>query len=204
MKPKEFIQHFVLERGWRPQVQKEFLASMTSELLAFLEYNKAADNIKGFDNAVKVIRMKWDAISNKIPYGLPEKLWAYFWATTVVKLREEFCPRETERRRAEAAERKAHWERMQQLRKERREFYENAYREAMYERIALLYMILNSVPTEAFDFLGLQSNATEDVIKQRYREMSLKMHPDRGGDQEQFIYLTECKNKCLKWAANHN
>ena len=204
MKPKEFIQHFGIERGWRPQVQKEFLASMTSEFLAFLEYNKAADNIKGFDNAVKVIRMKWDAISNKIPYGLPEKLWSYFWATTVVKLREEFCPRETERRRAEAAERKAQWERMQQLRKERREFYENAYREAMYERIALLYMILNSAPTEAFDFLGLQSNASEDEIKQRYREMSLTMHPDKGGNQEQFIYLTECKNKCLKWASNRN
>lgn len=203
MKPKEFIQHFNLEKGWRPNVQNEFLSLLTSELLAFLEYNKAADNIKGFDNAVKVIRMKWDAISNKIPYGLPDKLWSYFWATVVVKLREEFCPRETERRRAEAAERKAQWERIQQQRKEQREFFENAYWNAMYERLALMYLSLVAVPVEAFEFMGLSTTATPEEIKRRYREMSMQMHPDQGGNQEQFIRLTECKNLCLKWASRN-
>lgn len=65
MKPKEFIEKYGLETGWKAKYQNDFLQDMTSELLAFLEYNKAENNIKGFDNAVKVIRMKWDAISNK-------------------------------------------------------------------------------------------------------------------------------------------
>ena len=63
MKPKEFIERFNIAGGWRSAIQDEFLAKMTSELLAFCEYYKAADNIKGFENAVKVIRMKWDDIS---------------------------------------------------------------------------------------------------------------------------------------------
>lgn len=35
------------------------------------------------------------------------------------------------------------------------------------------------------------------------REMSMRMHPDQGGNQEQFIHLTECKNLCLKWASRN-
>lgn len=203
MKPKEFIQKYGIKNGWDAKHQNDFLQDLTSELLAFLEYNKAENNIRGFDNAVKVIRMKWDAISNKIRFGLPDKLWSYFWATIVVKLREEFCPKDVERRKQEAAKKKAEWERRKAWQKEQEEFFSNMYREAMYERIALLYMFLNSVPSESFQHLGLPETATEEQIKQRYREMSLKVHPDKGGSQEEFIKLTEHKNKCLKWASKN-
>lgn len=116
-------------------------------------------------------------------------------------MQEEFCPKDVERRRKEAEERKAQWEKRNAWRKEQDEFFSNMYREAMYERIALLYMLLSSVPSESFQYLGLAENAKEEEIKQRYRELSLKVHPDRGGTQEEFIKLTEHKNKCLKWAS---
>lgn len=92
MKPIEFIRKYDLQSGWKPRVQNSFLQDMTNELLAFCEVNHANDNIKAFDNAVKVVRMKWDAVSRKIAGGLLEKLWNYWWATVVVKIRAELCP----------------------------------------------------------------------------------------------------------------
>lgn len=198
MKPKELIKKYKLEKGWKSNYQNDFLQDITSELLAFLEYNKADNNIKGFDNAVKVIRMKWNAVSNKIPFGLPDKLWSFFWATTVVKLREEFCPKDVERMRKKAEEKKAQWDRQQTWKKEQDEFFNDMYRKA---KMTLLYIILNSVPSESFQYLDLSENATEEEIKQRFRELSLKVHPDRGGTEEEFIKLIEHKNKCLKWAS---
>lgn len=203
MKPKEYIQYFQLEKGWNTKIQEEFLQKLTSELLAFLEYNKAVNNIKGFDNAVKVIRMKWDAISNKIPNGLPEKLWSYFWATTVSKLREELCPREMEIRRKEAEERKAIRERNKEFQREwqRKQFdwYQN-FLNGVFSRLILQSLVVSSVPADSFRYLGLPITATSDDIKKRFREMSMTLHPDRGGKQEDFIQLTEHKNRCLKWA----
>lgn len=199
MKPKEFIQKFGLEKGWNPKVQESFIQSFTSELLAFLELNKAENNIKGFDNTVKVIRSKWDAISNKIPYGLPEKLWSYFYATVICKLREELCPKEMEQRRRMAEERRREREERHAWINEMNKWYNNWFNQS-FERAALMFLLLNSVPSESFQYLGLPEDATGEQIKQRYREMSLKAHPDMGGSQEEFIKLTEHKNKCLKWA----
>lgn len=200
MKPKEFITKYHLERGWNSRVQEPFLQDFTNELIAFLEFFNAQNNIRGFENAVKIIRSKWDAVSNKIPYGLPDKLWSYFWATVVCKLREELCPAEV--RRMEA--RKAEWEKRQAEREERRERENRWWRmsqESIWERIAMLYLLLNSAPSESFAYLGLKEDATPEEITKRYRELSLKCHPDKGGSQEEFIKLTEHKNKALKWAS---
>ena len=68
MKPKEFIEKYGIQGGWNPKHQTNFLQDFTSELIVMLEYNKAVDNIKGFDNALRTIRQKWDAISNKIRF----------------------------------------------------------------------------------------------------------------------------------------
>ena len=40
---------------------------------------------------MKVVSAKWTSISNKIPYGIPEQLWNYFYATIVCPKREELC-----------------------------------------------------------------------------------------------------------------
>lgn len=200
MKPKEFIQKYGIEKGWNPKHQNDFLQDMTSELLAFLEFNKAENNIKGFDNTVKVIRSKWDAISNRIPYGLPEKLWSYFYATVICKLREELCPKEMEQRRRVSEMRKRLREEENEWIEEQNRMYDEWVKQAFYERMALMLLFLNSVPSESFQYLGLPEDATEEQIKQRYRVMSLKAHPDMGGSQEEFIRLTEHKNKCLSWA----
>ena len=204
MKPKEFIEKYNLSKGWNKYKQNEFLSDMTSELLALLETYHAENNIKGFDNAVNVIRMKWDAIDKKIPFGIPEKLWGYYFATTIAKIREEMCPEEMAHRREVAARKKAEWERCKKEREEwEREMYGD-YFSSFYEHLATLFLKAVVKPVESFIVLGLSEDASEDDVKKAYRKLSLEHHPDRGGDKEKFIAITEAKNKCLSWFSSNS
>lgn len=210
MKPKDFIEKYNLNRGWKTFIQDEFLTDMTSELLALLETYHDEKNIKGFDNAVNVIRMKWDAISKKIPYGIPEKLWGYYFATTIAKIREQMFPKEMAKRREDAEKRKAEWER----RKAEREYWNkgfdywerlsNNWYESFFFGLAMEFLKINRKPTQAFATLGLDDNATVEDVQKAYRTLSMEHHPDRGGDKEKFIAITEAKNKCLNWLNNNN
>lgn len=56
-----------------------------------------------------------------------------------------------------------------------------------------------------YRILGVDRRSTEDEIKKAYRKMAIKLHPDRGGSQEDFIKLQEAwedyknnKNKVKK------
>lgn len=44
---------------------------------------------------------------------------------------------------------------------------------------------------EALTILQLPSGADQSQIKQRYKEMALKYHPDRGGDAKKFEKITQ-------------
>lgn len=205
MKPKDFIEKYNLDGGWKTFIQDEFLTDMTSELLALLETYHAEKNIKGFDNAVNVIRMKWDSISKKIPYGIPEKLWGYYFATTIAKIREQMFPKEMAKRREEAAKRKADWERRQAIREEEKEFWDQMNKDwydSFFFRLATEFLKINHKPVQAFATLGLDDNATVEDAQKAYRKLSMEYHPDRGGDKEKFIAITEAKNKCINWLKN--
>ncbi len=51
-----------------------------------------------------------------------------------------------------------------------------------------------------FAALGLGSNATPAEIKQAYRRLSRRLHPDQGGDHEAFIRLQNAYEQALRWA----
>jgi curved DNA-binding protein CbpA len=42
-----------------------------------------------------------------------------------------------------------------------------------------------------YQTLGIDSDATQEEIKKSYREKSQQMHPDKGGDHQEFVQVTE-------------
>ena len=51
---------------------------------------------------------------------------------------------------------------------------------------------------EAFDVLGLQNNASQAEIKEAYKKLMLKNHPDCGGSKYLSQKINEAKDLLLK------
>jgi hypothetical protein len=56
--------------------------------------------------------------------------------------------------------------------------------------------------SRAFESLGLPQTATEDEINARFRELSLMMHPDKGGPTEEMQELTQAHRLAVAVARN--
>ncbi len=50
-----------------------------------------------------------------------------------------------------------------------------------------------------FSLLNLTIESKEEDVKKSYRLLSMTKHPDKGGNKEDFVELTEAKNKCLEY-----
>lgn len=202
MKPKEYLKKYNLSNGWSTSYQKDFLNDLSNELLVFIEYYNAFDKPVQFNNAVNVIRDKWNAISNKVPFGLPDELWNYFYASIISKFRRETLPTETARKERERKE----FIEAKKEEKIRQKIFDERYRAEYEERrnrwfkMMLGCIVLASAPIESFNILQLSPNSTVEEINASYRKLILNVHPDRGGNQEEFCKITEARNKCLAWA----
>src|SRR3954464_13079279 len=85
----------------------EFISDFTNEFITLLEVGNSTKSFKGYENAVRAIRMKWDAISNKtVQGGLPDKLWSFFYATVIAKTKEQLFPEQIAQIKEENEERK--------------------------------------------------------------------------------------------------
>jgi DnaJ family protein A protein 2 len=43
--------------------------------------------------------------------------------------------------------------------------------------------------TKFYEILGVDKKASQEQIRQAYRKLAAKNHPDRGGDPEKVIFL---------------
>lgn len=201
MTTKEYVKKYELHLSDKFN-HSNFCQDLASEFICLLEYNKANDNLKGFDNAVRCIRMKFDAISNKTLGVLPEKLWNYFFATVIVKLREELCPKDMQRKREIQDRKQKEWEQRKKQREwENEQFNDYFWGQNFYS--FLFSQVQNPKPNECFEILGLSANANEVEVKSAYKKLANLHHPDKGGKQEMFVQITESKNKCLNWLSSH-
>lgn len=90
MKTCEILKKYNLKgRKWDPKDQDSFIIDMKSEFEGFAKQFNAEGSKSGFLNAVNHIRKKWDAISNKVSYGLPDGLWSFFYATVVSPVKDK-------------------------------------------------------------------------------------------------------------------
>jgi len=181
----------------------DFVEDLLMDFMTLLEVGKSPSkglNIKGFENTVNALRHKWDAIHNKtVDGGLPEKLWGFFFATKIVKMREELFPKEMERRKQEREENKQRYE-------ERKRMYDedmgDPFGNFFYGAFFASLFSKRAKPDTSFTVLGLDSSAGLEEVKTAYRQLSLLHHPDKGGNKEKFIEVTEAKNKCLSYLSN--
>ena len=54
---------------------------------------------------------------------------------------------------------------------------------------SLKQTVLRNMGKDYYKILGVQSNSNADDIKKSYRKLSLKHHPDRGGDANDSVHF---------------
>lgn len=190
MKTKEYVLKYELNKNDKFD-HTEFASDLSIDFMTLLEVGKGNERLKGFENAVNAIRMKFDAINNKTVGIIPEKLWNYFFATVIAPLREELFPKEMKRRKYERESR-------QRRHDEYQDMFNDFNQDSFFNRIANLYKALQK-PVTSFLLLGLTLDANSEDVKKAYRALAMKHHPDKGGKQSIFIGMTEAKNKCLAY-----
>jgi curved DNA-binding protein CbpA len=193
MKTKEYVDKYNLSKGDKFN-HSDFVSDLTIDFISLLEVGKGRENIKGFNNSVNAIKMKFDAINNKT-LGDISKIWNYFFATTIVKLKEELFPDFVKMKKEER-------EKKQKLYEEKRRFYsmqDDLDDFGFWFQFALLGLFKKSVPTSSFQVLELEQTATIDDVKSSFRKLSLQHHPDKGGNNEKFLQIVEAKNKVMAY-----
>ncbi len=190
MKTKDYVKKYNLEKGTKFNHQ-DFVSDLSFDLLTLLEVGKGRENVKGFDNAVNAIKMKFDAINNKT-VGDISKIWGYFFATVVVKLKAELFPDFVKMKQEERDKRKREWE-------ERKRWEESAFGFDDWFNSILSSLVRQQIPTSSFQVLGLETTASLEDVKNAYRKLSIQHHPDKGGNSDKFIEITEAKNKLIAY-----
>lgn len=93
MKPKEYISKYNMN-GIHSFNHNHFVADLSNDFMATIELlnSKGQLNLKRFEVCVKEIRQKFDSIflkSSNIKKEEFEKIWKYFYATTIVKVKDD-------------------------------------------------------------------------------------------------------------------
>jgi len=151
-----------------------------------------------FELCVKEIKQKWDSISIKTKgTGLPEKLWKYFYATVVAKIKNEMFGEQLKAKKEAYEKRKKERERYNDWRPNDFGFYQDMFDSFMG---GIFSSIKNNViPSDSFAILGLVESAGLEDVKSAYKKLAVQHHPDKGGSKEKFVEITEAKNKCLMY-----
>ncbi|HLO91544.1 MAG TPA: J domain-containing protein [Lentimicrobium sp.] len=197
MKTKEYIEKYGLDKPKQNFNHQEFVGDLTADFFALLEVGNSRENIKGFENAVRAIRMKYDGINNKTVGCLPEGIWKYFYATVVAPLRDRLFPEVLAERERIRKEREAY-------RRREAEFEREMFGSFFFDwdnmiKDFLSAMIVSAKPVRSFEVLGLSVDASAEDVKSKFRELSFLHHPDKGGSQDKFIEIVDAKNRCLAY-----
>ena len=201
MKTKEYVEKYGLGEvgGVNKLNHNDFIADLTIDFMTLLEVGNSTKNIKGFENAVRAIRMKWDGVNNKTVGCLPDKLWNYFYAKVIMGYKQDLFP-EILKARAEQKKRREEYKRREE--QEFNQYFSFGFGidDLFAGFIASLFK--TQIPEEAFNKLNLSISANIEEVKESYRILALQHHPDKGGNSDLFIAITEAKNKCLMYIKN--
>lgn len=199
MKPKEYMKKYNLDKETRFP-HDALVADLTNDFVTNVEYLQAANqmNFNRYKICIKEIKSKFDGIANKsiIKQEIWDKLWKYFFATVVIKLRDKLFSEYMANEKRKYEERKKvrlDWE-----------SYNNFGGSSFFNYFNLfnsLYrMAVNKAPEKELSILELDKECTTDDVKSAYRCLIVQHHPDKGGSADKFREMTEARNKCLAFA----
>lgn len=218
MKPKEYISKYKMDVSEHFD-HSMFVADLTVDLQSQIEYQKSVGQyaLPHFENIVKQIKQKFDSISYKakMPIEKWDKLWKFFYASVVVKVRDADFAEEIQKRRDEKRKR---WEWENNLNFNpstggyggysnfREDVFARIFREFFFGGFKKEGFTTNSFslhvgpPVKEFGELGLvPEKATVEDVNREFRKLALQYHPDKGGDAERFRIIMEAKNRCLMY-----
>lgn len=202
MKPKEYVRTFNLDTA--QTLSKGFIETFSEEFVTNILFlnEKGGFGYERFKICVEQAKQKYDSIRNKsvAPAESFAKAWNYFYATTVVKLRDSLfgdflkAKKKGYEAKKRAYEENHRWEREalgEDMGLFARMFQENFIR--------FLRSLSDSVPHSSFEMLGLTSEASAEEIQAGFKRLALQHHPDKGGDEDTFKALLLAKEKCLAY-----
>lgn len=198
MKPKEYISKYNMN-GIHSFNHNHFVADLSNDFMATIELlnSKGQLNLKRFEVCVKEIRQKFDSIflkSSNIKKEEFEKIWKYFYATTIVKVKDDLFGEVIRKQK----ERKRNYR--NQFEYDFDDMFEqifNSFFENFFKRFAGANYFTEDQKKSDMSILELQENFTADDVNKNYRKLSLQHHPDKGGSNEMFLKITEAKNRLL-------
>jgi len=214
MKPKEYISKYNMN-GIHSFNHNHFVADLSNDFMATIELlnSKGQLNLKRFEVCVKEIRQKFDSIflkSSNIKEEEFEKIWKYFYATTIVKVKDdlfgEVIRKQKERKRNYRNQFHGAYYRsfrdfdFGHVEYDFDDMFEqifNSFFENFFKRFAGANYFTEDQKKSDMSILELQENFTADDVNKNYRKLSLQHHPDKGGSNEMFLKITEAKNRLL-------
>lgn len=209
MKVKEYIKKYNLKTTKLSSSGKnELIKDLSMDFLSMLDFYKESPNqaydYTRFKICVSQIKDKLDSIQNKsISFGSPkesvvywEKLWKYFYASFIVKIRDkEFGEYLNNKKKAY---------------EERQKYYYDPYADFVNDFWSHIYdNVFNSLKkmcdnseamTPYLDILGIdpiKEPPSREIVIKKYRELVKVHHPDAGGDRSTFEKITNAKNELL-------
>jgi hypothetical protein len=196
MKPKEYVKKWGLDVEGR-RVSDGFTDDLIADLLAQVEFHKLHQfNLSIFNNIVKQFADKYGIILLMAASKPHEKTWNFIFAKVIAPMKQELFGEEIKRRKEERKE----WESFRYGTGDFNFFNEAFWSSFFSKFIGGMFGRTTTKPTnEDFTLLGLKERFVEEDVKNMYRKKALEYHPDKGGDKEKFIKLTEAKNRCLMY-----
>jgi hypothetical protein len=201
MKVKEYVDLFKLKES-KHFDRNVFVEYLESDFLKSLNQTQMSPVI--FTNKVSELKTKFDNIFNKCPVKTEEteKFWKYIYATKIIPVRSKLFPGDWKdvlhvykmKTNPTYRQKYENWK----FHKDQEEWFTKSFYEHFEQRLDLLnQLLMHGNSDRVLLEIPITKSLTENVIKSHYNELVKIHHPDKGGDNEYFIKITDAKNRLI-------
>lgn len=222
MKPKEYrkkypwLSNFTNESAI-PMFVNQFKGDLKADFIKTLDANLHTMSIKRFDFLLfEEFKSKYIAIFpaehllvDAAQYESIQGLWIEI-TEEFGRLRETYCKEEVAAARARMEEQRKKEEEIKNRNEQRRretleqldELFRRMFGTNAFDFFAMFAPVSN-IPVKSFQYFSIDASSvnrkTIDIVNTKYKQLALKLHPDKGGTDEAFRTLQEHRKRCLEY-----